>query len=795
MFHIMRGIIAIYGFRVSAKKFEDAWISWKNGTPDWANLFFAIIGIILTMIILTFARMVYRSFLNYIDNLQARKKFDEKPLYKTAGKPGAIEKILLKALIFLCLILCCTGFGQYIFLPRQKIFLHLLQAHQNCGKLSVPIFILYLFFLIKRHYNLKIAFLVALYPILFVWVLLAPTPLLLSLIFLNGIFLPAGLFLIVLPHVGNENRARTCAAAIFLYGFTLALLTGFYATMNPVILRFSFYHRIFHAFLAPCAVFLPIHFLFNLWTSKKSARFEWKKVYAAGTVLLLSVVGGAALHAIKNWEFQKIRRENVYPTRRLADESGMKFRNIPNNAFNGERLCSFCHSVPYMQWARSAHAFAARTISFQKTVKTLMDKHGAEIGRECASCHDPEVALSEDPRILIDPEHIKRSQGVSCRACHYMSVSKGKNALYAIDLPRSDLILESATVSRGQFGPLDIRSAPGSGNLIAKANYIFFSVLEHVGDVTKPITKNGSVCFSCHSLESVRKGHKKIPLDNVSSFQASKFSKIMPCHRCHMPRIEQDEHSYSWMDHSFFGIQQELPQVVISRAGVKKTELEKFTRDTGKWIEGNLPVLETWQVAYDETLKSYRIYNYARAVREINETRKVALGGSHFTMAVEKEAIRGSKLFLTLSTLNRNVSHDFPSSLFANIVEVWFELEVDDASGRKLYFSGYDNNDYSHRLGRIEVDERGLPIVPADSLRYVEIVNKKFLHPGKKYFETYSIPIKPQIRFPLKAKYRLMYRRYSKDFAVWMSDGAIQSFPARVIAEKEFVIAEKPGRR
>ncbi|MEW6202947.1 MAG: hypothetical protein AB1546_13300 [bacterium] len=311
-------------------------------------------------------------------------------------------------------------------------------------------------------------------------------------------------------------------------------------------------------------------------------------------------------------------------------------------------------------------------------------------------------------------------------------------------------------------------------------------MLEHIGDVKRPIIKNGSICFPCHSLESIRNGHKKIPLDNVSSFQASKLGKAISCHRCHMPRIGRDKYGYSWMDHSLFGIQQELPQVVIFHEGVEKTEIEKFSADTGQWLQGNLPVLNLAETFPNE----HPTLNVIRLAREIKESVKVARGGNHFSMGLETKAVSDNSLKLKFSTLNRKISHDFPSSLFANITEVWFELEVTDAAGRKIYFSGFSKDDLTHRLGRIEIDKWGQPITPADSLKYVEIINKKFLRPGIKYFETYSIPIGQDARFPLKAQYRLMYRRYSNDFAVWFSDGAIQSFPARVVAQKEFVIAK-----
>lgn len=706
--------------------------------------------------------------MKFLDEFQAKNKLDEGVLYRAAGKPGAVEKTLFVMVAFICLNLCHSGFGQYVFLSRQKAYYHLLEVHQGFGKLLVPVFMAYLFVLIRRLCNIKMAFSAVGYIVVSLLMYQSPAPNTFALI-LSGFILPGGMLMMAMGRVSREDRARACAAAVALYAFSFVLLTGFSAVNSPFRIRFLYSHRIIHAFLAPCAVLVPGYCLFVLRGSQRKALFRWNKAGAAVIILLLSAGAGAALYSFKTLELEKIREANLYPTKRLAAKDGMKFRLVPENALNGEELCSLCHPIPYRQWARSVHALAAKTMTFQKVAKELMSRHGAEIGRDCASCHDPAVALSGDPRALTDPEHVRKSQGVSCRACHYMSRSGGKNALYALEIPRSDLMLESETIRDLGSMPVGAAPAPGRGNLAARANYISLAVLEHAGDVTKPITKDGSACYPCHRLESVRKGHIKIPVDNVSSFEASEFGKIMPCHRCHMPKTEIDADCYTWMDHSFFGIQGELRRVLLSHEGVKESEIKKFTEDNARWVLGNMPELDS-------------------SMKETEVIRRVLSGGSHFSMALESVSMSDGALRLKFSTLNRNAGHDFPSSLFANIAEVWYELEVLDGRGRKLFFSGFSERDYTHRLGRVEIDEFKRPITPADSLKYVEIVNRKFLRPGIKYFDSYAVPVERRVQYPLTVRYRLMYRRYSSDFARWFSGGAISSFPARAVARRDFKI-------
>jgi hypothetical protein len=247
------------------------------------------------------------------------------------------------------------------------------------------------------------------------------------------------------------------------------------------------------------------------------------------------------------------------------------------------------------------------------------------------------------------------------------------------------------------------------------------------------------------------------------------------------------------MDHTFFGIQQELPRIIINPDRHLNSELELFTRNTEKWIAGKLPVLNIFEAWMDETFKSYRFTGYMRRRREVVESIKVASGGSHFSMTLKKAALNGSSLDLVLTTKNLKVGHDFPSSLFANIVEVWFDLELTDARGREIYRSHFNRNDLTHRLGRLEVDADDHPISPSDSFKYVTIINRKFLGPGKEYDDSYAVPIGSGIQFPIKAVYRLNYRRYNDNFVKWFSEGSMSSVPVRVIAEKTFAINTPPG--
>jgi hypothetical protein len=695
----------------------------------------------------------------------------DKPVktYKVVGDPGRVERFLLKALIGLSVVLCITGYGQYSTVTIEDLYVQLTYLHTAFGLLTFLLLMPYLFVLSRRHYGLKLQLLITLYPLIFVIILQSPGPLLATFIAMNIVILPLGIFLLARNETPGQRRPALIVAGIALFGFVLVTMTGSFPVVDPINLRFSFRHRNLHAYLSPIAVLLPLYFY---WISRKGRDLPTiattRLLYACGLLIFASSVAGASMHWVKEFRLEDLRQKSQIRTAPLVSETGDDPGTLPPGVISDDTFCGTCHPIPMRQWARSMHANAARTVTFQAVVKSLVEQHGPQIALDCAACHDPEVALLKKPELLTDPAHLARSQGVSCRVCHYMNLTGEKNAQYGLQIPRSD------------FFP---------GTLEERRLRILVGVQEHINDVTKPITRDGRQCSACHSLRATRKGHEMIPLDNVTSFQKSSFGPKVTCQRCHMPHIVKDKHSYSWMDHSFFGIQQELSEVVIGQTPEMLAEIRLFEEDTGRFLAGTLPVLNLMEATMDETFKSYRFTDYKTRLIAIQESIKVATYGTHFRMSVNQARQKGATLDLILATTNVNAGHDFPSSLFANINDTWFELAVTDAAGTEVFRSRFDRADLTHRLGRIEVDANQQEIQPRDSLKYETIINRKFLEPDKEYEDAWSVPLGADVKFPLTLSYKLRYLRYNNEFAESLSTSEkIWSFPVRTITEDTFVI-------
>ena len=672
--------------------------------------------------------------------------------------------------------MCLTGFGQYLFANREDVYFSMIRAHTTIGLAGSAMFLVWLFLFSHRTHKIILFF----YPAAFYKLVETSSPFLTNMYILHFVLFPMSVYLLAFYNTPKQKRLRMIAAAVLLYGITFVLITGFIPITNPNVYRYGFKLRLMHAWFAPWAVLLPAFLYIPSLYRREGKTFGLKHLVFVVVLLAACIPAGKWLHSRKAAVFSSARTENRFLTPRFAEQQNLKFRKMPAALMSDDAVCEKCHPVPYRQWKVSVHANAAKTKPFQKTLRALIAKHGIGIARDCATCHDPEVAFSGDLKLIVDETHLKRSQGVSCRVCHYMSESGGKNALYVLEFPRSDFLILN--------GRMDMFANGKSGNVLT--NFIIASNLEHVTDVSKPITKNGTMCFPCHSLESKRNGHILVPYDNVTSFKASKISKQMACHECHMPRIEMDILYYPWMDHTFFGIQQELPDTALYPEKGQVKDFEKFASQTGKWMKGKLVKVTAQEMYRWEINNTFLIDPLKKREKVVKAIHEVIGGGNHFDMELTEYKRRGSFLSLKFSTLNKNAGHDFPSALFANVSEVWFQLEVIDAKGTALYASGFHPNDLTHRLGRIEVDAEGRPIEPADSLKYVNIINKKYLEPDKKYYKTYRISINPDIRLPLKVTYTLYYRRYADSFVSWFSNGEMISVPARIVAQKEFTIKQ-----
>lgn len=663
-----------------------------------------------------------------------------------------------------------TGLALYLLYPSLDGYYHLLKGHLALGMLLFFAYSIFLYFIVKRISGKRwLAWMFALYPVFVINDVRTPLPLLL--VFLYNIVVIAPFLIILL--VGSAKpqvRKDAYVWSIVFFAMVNTIATGMFAMLDPTNLRFAFIQRIYHGYFATMLVFLvPLALLYFRRKKVKGRELSYITLTVTAALLILFSIPTTAL--IKS--FQKGVREAVYEKQTYDSPLYSKIkktemRHLDPELLLGSQECLRCHPVAFNQWVYSTHAFSSRNIAFQTVVKSLIDQYGPEFARDCANCHEPALAFSDKIELLTDPDYImNRSEGVSCRSCHFMTHAEDKNGVYQITVPRSE----------PQYTDLDQR-----------ADFMVSAVLEHRADYTKDITLSGEHCYPCHSLRSKRLGHTYVPLDNVSSYQHSNYAtqKNIKCHDCHMPRIDEDKFHYSWKDHRLFGSQTFLDTTALGLDDITEKGVRRFARDNLDFLFNRLQIMSIFPVAMDETFKSYQFRDYIHQLKKVFIIDNVAREGEGFTATLQNYSVINKDgrpyLDLTLQLYNDKLGHDFPSSLFANIVRCWTEIEITDAKGKLLHRTQYNEKDLSNQLGRIEVTHDGQHIEPHESLDYTRIVNMRFITPDEGFDDHYQLPLPSDVVWPLNVDYKLQFQRYNNGQVMKMTKGRYTEFAPLTLA-------------
>jgi hypothetical protein len=332
-----------------------------------------------------------------------------------------------------------------------------------------------------------------------------------------------------------------------------------------------------------------------------------------------------------------------------------------------------------------------------------------------------------------------------------MAEAGDRNGRYAMALPRSDLFSEV---------PED------------RSKFIKTALLEHVYDNSRPILRDGSSCFPCHALESVRAHQTFIPIDNVSSFVQSDASDLMRCYSCHMPRLQVDERGYSTKDHRMFGAQYLLDLTAIEPDREQLKRLRRFSRKTRMWLSANLPELGFPHGYGDEIRLPVNPADFFRITRRRMKIERIAGGGrGHFNMRLVESEVESDagrrRVHLSIEVQAPHIGHDFPSTLFANISRTWFKLSVYDARGIAIYGDGSPEPGES-LLGRLEVLEDGTVIRPDQNLDYHNITNRRWIKPDRPFIKDYEFDPGPDALLPFTARFSIQRMRYNPVDREWL---------------------------
>lgn len=669
---------------------------------------------------------------------------------------------LTLALILMNILLMIYSFHQ------PSVHLNTLKLHILLGVLFMLVFSAGVYRYVRRTAPRTMAVVFVLFPFFVFQPLFCPM-MLLPYCLIVYTLLPIILFLSYLRYSPQSTQLKDVLWCATYYLLMITIVSGFLSVLGPNPPHYLFFHRKIHNLVSYCAIgALVLQWLNHVFPSL----FSRMRTRVTITVLIIGVaiLFGLGNQIRKQGILEKVYAAETYSSPALAKKEGLPQRVLNTEALEGSAECGSCHQREYNQWAVSVHANAARNQPFQKIARSLAKRYGTETLRQCATCHDPAVSLADNPALLIQSDHVAKSEGVSCRACHYMIKANAKNGEYAVAIPRSD------RVTGGE----------------ERNEYINKTLSEHVADNNRPLIKDGSHCYPCHSLEATRDGKKMVPLDNVSSFVNSSFADRLRCHWCHMPPLEVDDSGYTWNDHRMFGSHYLLEKTVITTAATQQAFFDRFAADQKKWLEANLSPLPIIRTLLAETLGADprnihpHPYHRLQILQNLINSQQ-----GHFSVSLKdilwKTEKNGLSLELVAEIGSIDVAHDFPSSLFANLARTWVEFNLCDPSGKVIYQQGSPDL-WEDTLDRIELLADGRPIKPEESPEYQYILYKQAIQPDKPLRQPYRITIDDGLTGPLTAKISLKYQRYAPEhYRLGTQEESVDA-ETIVLAEKNFIL-------
>jgi tetratricopeptide (TPR) repeat protein len=480
-------------------------------------------------------------------------------------------------------------------------------------------------------------------------------------------------------------------------------------------------------------------------------KMRWKQ-----GLVWAGLAAGAALGMIY-WQSQDPREWNV-----VGPKEGTKYfepslaRTATGNFISAETLdmndyCLKCHKDSHADWSKSAHRFSSFNnppylASVAETRELGMKRDGNVQGaRFCAGCHDPVPFFSgafDDPKFDM-LNHPTSQSGISCTVCHAITHvnSNVGNADYTIEEP-----------VHYPFAKSENWLLQWVNNQLVKAKPSF-----HKKTFLKPLHKTAEFCGACHKVnlpftlnhyKEWLRGQNHYDswlLSGVSGHGARSFyypeKAQVDCNGCHMPLEGSNDFGAKYFDDS----------------DTMKIHNHLFpSANSGlNWLTHNDDVIS----AHDEFLKgTMRVDLFG--VRDGGTID----GPLTAPLRPEVPTLKPGQSYL-LETVIRTVKmgHHFTQGT-TDSNEIWLEVSV-TAGEQQIGASGIMEPDnsvdpWSHFVNNFMLDRNGNRI---DRRNAQDIFVPLYVHqipPGAGQTVHYSFTMPATITAPVKAKVRLLYRKF-----------------------------------
>ena len=394
------------------------------------------------------------------------------------------------------------------------------------------------------------------------------------------------------------------------------------------------------------------------------------------------------------------------------------------------------------------HRNAAREPFYRESADILLGARGIELTRHCESCHTPVAlfsgALSKDSPRQQAPFTPLDDEGVTCSVCHSITQA-------TVDGTGSFTIRRPALLAREDGTP--IYSVSGAD---ITDDQILADIPAHKRAVMRPLLKSPEFCSTCHKVDAPPTLNNYKHIRGFSAYDewqqsGASHESILPfyrreqrtdCRACHMPKVESHNDLAAKegkiASHRWLGANTAAPLFYGQSAQAQATE---------EFLKAGVLEVDIFALRRD-------------GANEPIAPLKLA-GGDQTSLKP------GAVVIAEVVVSNRNAAHSFPPEV-RDLYEAWVEFQVLDASGKKVFHSGYLKPDgtldeSAHVYKQIILDERGRQITRHQIWTTNIKAYDNTINAGRSDVVRFRFKV-PELNNTLTLRARVNYRRLNQEY-------------------------------
>ena len=409
-------------------------------------------------------------------------------------------------------------------------------------------------------------------------------------------------------------------------------------------------------------------------------------------------------------------------------------------AFPDAAYCGHCHQEAYHEWRQALHSNSFRTPFYRASVNILMRTKGIEFTRHCDSCHNPVGVLTG---ALNKGSTLDRSfdrDGLTCMTCHSIQNVEAK-------LGNGSFVMGVPAVMVDEQG----NRIPG----IVPDSEILAHLDRHSKAVMRDILHSPVFCSACHkaNLPPQLNGYKWIrAFDTYDEWQNSKFSQQNPltfysadfksCQDCHMKRTP----------------------ITLPDYGARQGMLASH-----RWLAGNtaVPFYYGMEEQLNQTIAFLRSGDYLNvdlfALKQDDDGMMMdPLGSVPFHLKADSTV----EAYVVIQ--NKAIGHSLLPEV-RDLYQAWVQFTVTDASGAKIYESGFLKPDgaldeRAHIFNNRPVDSTGEFVDNHKVWTIHSVAYDNTVQAGRSSLIRYQFHIPAEAKGPLTITTRVNYRHLRQTY-------------------------------